>query len=290
MRYEGLIYRPPSEARSLIIQITVGCSHNRCRFCSMYKDKVFRVRKAEEIECDLVEMSRYYPNVKRIFLADGDALCLASSKLLRVLGLIKDLFPKCERVSIYGSASDALRKTPDELEALRDAGLGMVYIGAESGNPEVLRRIEKGVTREQLIDAVRRIEEAGLKSSVTFISGMGGRELWREHAADSASMLGEMDPSYASLLTLMVDKAAPIYEDIREGRFELLSAEMVLDETELFLRCVDMKGPCVFRSNHASNYLSLRGDLPQDKEAMLAEIAEAKSDLGSLKPEYFRAL
>ena len=290
MRYEGVIYRPPSEARSLIIQITVGCSHNRCRFCSMYKDKVFRVRKAGEIERDLVEMSRCYPNARRIFLADGDALCLAGSKLLRVLELIKDLFPKCERVSIYGSANDALRKSPRELEALRAAGLGMVYIGAESGNPEVLRRIEKGVTREQLIDAVRRIEEAGLKSSVTFISGMGGRELWREHAADSASMLGEMDPSYASLLTLMVDKAAPIYEDIREGRFELLSPEMVLDETELFLRCVDMKGPCVFRSNHASNYLSLRGDLPQDKEAMLAEIAEAKSDLGSLKPEYFRAL
>ncbi len=290
MEYEGMIYRPPSEAYSLIIQVTVGCSHNRCTFCSMYKDKRFHIRQVEDVIADLTEMRRYYRRIDRIFLADGDALCLSNSKLLRILESIKSLYPECGRVSAYASAKDILRKTPAELTALRDAGIGMVYVGAESGSPEVLRRIQKSGTREEIIDGVRAAEDAGIRASVTFISGMGGQELWQEHAEMSASMLSAMDPSYASLLTLMIEPIAPLYRELREGSFKLLTPAQVLDETELFLSGVDLEGPCVFRSNHASNYLSLRGDLPRDKERMLTEIRRAKQDPGTLKPEYFRAL
>ena len=290
MEYEGMVYRPPSEAYSLIIQATVGCSHNKCTFCSMFKDKQFHTRPIEDIRADLEEMRSYYRRVGRIFLADGDALCLSNKRLMEIMDEINRLFPECERVGIYSSAKDLLRKSPGELEELKAAGIGIVYVGAESGSPEVLRRICKSASREELIEGVRRAEDAGLAASVTFISGMGGKELWREHAIDSATMLNEMRPSYASLLTLMIDPAAPIYGQIERGEFQLLSPEEVMEETELFLENTDLMSKCVFRSNHASNYLSLKGDLPDDKEYMLAQVRRAMNNSGMLKPEYFRAL
>ncbi len=292
MEYEGMVYRPPSEAYSLILQVTIGCSHNKCAFCSMYKDKQFHIRPLEAIEADLRECRAYYSRVSRIFLADGDALCLSMNKLLAILGLIRDLFPECERIGVYGRATDILRKTPQELAALREAGIGIVYVGAESGNPQVLENMRKNATREQLIEGVRRAEEAGIAASVSFISGLGGRALWREHAIDSATMISEMRPTYASWLTLMLDPAAPITRDIAEGRFELLKPAEVLDEMELMLEHVDLPqdARCVFRSNHASNYLSLKGDLPKDRDAMLAVVRQAKENSGMLRPEYWRAL
>lgn len=290
MRYEGMIYRPPSEARSLIVQVTVGCSHNECTFCSMYKAKRFRVRALDEIKEDLLEAARRYGAVDRIFLADGDALCLATEKLLDILKTIKEVLPSCQRVGIYGSARDVLRKQPHELAALKEAGLGIVYLGAESGSPKILEMIKKNATREELIEAVQRIEESGLRSSVTFISGIGGRPLWEEHARMSASMINEMQPYYASVLTLMVEPDAPLYDDIQQGRFELLSPMEVMDEMECLLENIHVTKTCVFRSNHASNYLSLKGDLPADKERMLAQIRAAKNDASLLKEEYFRAL
>ena len=292
MQYEGMVYRPPSEAYSLIIQVTVGCSHNKCRFCSMYKDKKFHIRQLEDILADLRECRAYYRRVRRIFLADGDALCLSMSKLLAILSAIRELFPECERVGVYGSAADILRKSPGELRELRDAGIGIVYVGAESGNPQVLANMHKSAGREELIAAVRRAEDAGIAASVSFISGLGGRELWKEHAIDSATMISEMHPSYASWLTLMLDPAAPITQDIAEGRFELLKPLEVLDEMELMLSHIDMPEDtvCVFRSNHASNYLSLKGDLPRDTEKMLAVVRQAKENSDMLRPEYWRAL
>lgn len=290
MRYEGMIYRPPSEARSLIVQVTVGCSHNECTFCSMYRAKQFRIRPLEEIREDLVHASRLYGAVDRIFLADGDALCLSTDKLLAILQTIRDVFPDLSRVGIYGSACDVLRKELRELVQLREAGLGIVYIGAETGSPQILEMIKKNATREELIEAVQRIEESGLRASVTFISGIGGRPLWKEHAEMTASMISEMQPYYASVLTLMVEPDAPLYRDIREGRFELLTPMEVMDEMECLLSNIHVEKKCVFRSNHASNYLSLKGDLPDDKERMLAQIRAAKKDASLLKEEYFRAL
>ena len=292
MQYEGMVYRPPSEAYSLILQVTIGCSHNKCRFCSMYKDKKFHIRQLEDILADLRECRAYYSRVRRIFLADGDALCLSNAKLLAILNAIRDLFPECERVGIYGRATDILRKTPEELKALKEAGIGIVYVGAESGDPEVLARMCKNATREQLIEGVRRAEDAGIATSVTFISGLGGRERWKEHAIASATMISEMRPSYASWLTLMLDPAAPVTKDIAEGKFELLKPLEVLDEMEVMLEHVELPEgvTCVFRSNHASNYLSLKGDLPADRDKMLAVVRQAKENSDMLRPEYWRAL
>ena len=292
MQYEGMVYRPPSEAYSLILQVTIGCSHNKCRFCSMYKDKQFHIRQFEDILADLKECRAYYGRVRRIFLADGDALCLSNNKLLRILDAIRELFPECERVGIYARATDILRKTPEELKALKEAGIGIVYIGAESGDPEVLAYMQKNATREQLIEGVRRAEDAGIAASVTFISGLGGRARWKEHAIASATMINEMHPSYASWLTLMLDPAAPVTRDIAEGKFELLKPAEVLDEMEVMLEHIEMPEgvTCVFRSNHASNYLSLKGDLPEDRDKMLAVVRQAKENSDMLRPEYWRAL
>ena len=291
MRYEGDIYRPPSEARSLIVQVTVGCAHNRCTFCSMYKNKKFHLRPISEVLEDLDEARKYVPHIEKIFLADGDALCLTNDKLLRVLDHIARVFPECQRVGIYGSAKDVLRKTPEELSELREHGLGIVYLGAESGSDRVLEEIHKGVNARQLIEAVQKAETVGIPTSVTFISGLAGKEGWQEHAVETGRAISEMEASYVSLLTLMVEPSAPLYQDIRSGKFRMLSPYEVMLETELLLRNTDVKkGPTVFRSNHASNYLSLRGDLPRDKERMLTLIARAKDNQGMLKDERFRML
>jgi radical SAM superfamily enzyme YgiQ (UPF0313 family) len=290
MRYEGSIYRPPSEARSLLVQATIGCAHNQCTFCSMFRDKKFRVRPLPEVIEDLEQARKTYRFVDKIFLCDGDALCLKTSTLLAILERIAQLFPECQRVSVYGSPQDVLHKTPEDLRLLRAAGMEMIYIGAESGNPEVLKRICKGATREEIILAVQKIEEAGIMASVTFISGLGGQELWQEHAKDTGSMISEMEPSFVGLLTLMTEPAAPLTTDIREGRFQVLSGEEVLAETLLMLNNVHVVKECVFRSNHASNYLSLKGTLPQDREQMMAQLRAAMQNTGMLKDERFRML
>ena len=311
MRYEGDIYRPPSEAYSYLLQVTIGCSHNKCSFCSMFKEKQFRVRKIEEVMEDLEAARRYYSRVGRIFLCDGDALCLKTEKLIPILDKIKELFPECERVGIYARSSDVLRKTDDELKELVAHGLGIVYIGAESGSDKVLKMINKGVTREEIKESVRRCEEVGLPTSVTFISGMGGKAMWKEHAVETGTLIAEMGASYVGLLTLMVSPKAPIFEQIQSGEFEVLSGEEVVAETHLLLECTDLEKakssygeycvsnldgavsfprPCVFRSNHASNYVSLRGDLPKDRDYMLGLLERAIENIGLLKDERFRML
>lgn len=290
MRYEGDIYRPPSEAYSLLIQVTIGCSHNKCTFCSMFKNKRFRVRDVKQVIEDLEMARRAYGNVGKIFLCDGDALCLSNDKLLVILNKIRELFPECERVSVYGSAKDVLRKTPEELKELYEAGIGMIYLGAESGSQKVLDYICKGVTTDQLIEAVHKIEDSGIKASVTFISGMGGKENWEEHAIETGKMISEMNASYVSLLTLMLDPYVPLAQQIRCGEFTVLTGEEVVAETYLLMKHANPTKPCVFRSNHASNYVSLRGDLPADKDRMMAQLQRAMEDRGLLKDERFRAL
>ncbi|MCI5721140.1 MAG: B12-binding domain-containing radical SAM protein [Firmicutes bacterium] len=290
MRYEGDIYRPPSEAYSLLIQVTIGCSHNKCTFCSMFKDKRFRVRDVSEVIEDLEMARRTYRRVDRIFLCDGDALCLANSKLMVILEKIRELFPECQRVSVYGSAKDVLRKTPEELTELRENGIEMIYLGAESGSARVLEAVNKGVTPQQLIEAVHKIENSDIKASVTFISGLAGKAGWEDHAIETGKMISEMNASYVGLLTLMLDPRAPITGQIERGELELLSGEEVVAETYLMLKHANPTRPCVFRSNHASNYVSLRGDLPRDREMMMAKLKMAMENTGMLKDERFRAL
>lgn len=290
MRYIGDIYRPPSEAYSLLVQVTIGCSHNKCTFCNMYKAKQFKVRKPEEVLEDLAWARSHYNRVERIFLCDGDALCLANNKLLVILDYIKEHFPECERVTTYGRATDVIRKTDEELRELKEHGLEMVYIGAESGSQKILDKVNKGETREELIEGVQRLEKAGIKTSVTFISGLAGPDDWEEHAIETGKMIAEMNASYVSLLTLMLQPPAPLLDDHREGKFKLLSPEEVLAETCLMLQYARPSKPCVFRSNHASNYVSLRGNLPMDNESMIASLKRCMEDRGLLKDERFRML
>ena len=290
MRYIGDIYRPPSEAYSLLVQVTIGCSHNKCTFCNMYKAKQFKGRKPEEVLEDLAWARSHYNRVERIFLCDGDALCLANHKLLVILDYIKEHFPECERVTTYGRATDVIRKTDEELRELKEHGLEMVYIGAESGSQKILDKVNKGETREELIEGVQRLEKAGIKTSVTFISGLAGPDDWEEHAIETGKMIAEMNASYVSLLTLMLQPPAPLLDDYREGKFKLLTAEEVLAETCLMLQYARPSKPCVFRSNHASNYVSLRGNLPMDNESMIASLKRCMKDRGLLKDERFRML
>lgn len=290
MRYEGSVYRPPSEAYSLIIQVTIGCAHNKCTFCSMFKDKRFRVRKVNEVLEDLDSARQYYRRVERIFLADGDALVLQNKDLLVILDYIRKLFPECERVGIYGSPQDVLRKSKEELEELLEHGIGIIYIGAESGSDKVLSDIKKGATRAELVESVKRIESAGIRASVTFISGLAGKRGWEDHAIESGTMISEMEPSYVSLLTLLTEPGVELHRDISEGRFQLLSPIEVLKETELLLGNINVTKNCVFRSNHASNYVSLKGDLPRDKEMMLEQLRAAMNNIDMLKDERFRML
>ena len=280
----------PSEAYSLIIQVTIGCAHNKCTFCSMFKDKRFRVRNVSEVLEDLDSARQQYRRVNRIFLADGDALVLQNKDLLVILDYIRELFPECERVGIYGSPQDVLRKSKEELEELLAHGIGIVYIGAESGSDKVLKDIRKGATRAEIIESVKRIEASGIQASVTFISGLAGRAGWEDHAIQSGTMISEMEPSYVGLLTLMIERGTELYQDIREGRFQILPPVEVLRETELLLENTNVSKTCVFRSNHASNYVSLKGDLPRDKEEMLKLLKEAMGNTDMLKDERFRML
>ena len=290
MRYIGNIYRPPSEAYSLLLQVTVGCSHNKCTFCNMYKDKQFRLRPMEDVLEDLDWARSHYRKVGRIFLCDGDALCLKNSKLLTILDRIRELFPECERVTSYGRATDALRKTDEELRELREHGLTMVYLGAESGSAKVLEKVVKGETVQQLIDGVHKLENNGIQTSVTFISGLGGPELMEEHAVESGKMIKEMNASYVSFLTLMLEPPAPLLEDYRAGKFQLLKPMEVLKEAAIMLDHARPEKSCVFRSNHASNYVSLKGNLPEDNDRMIESLKRCMEDPRLLKSEYFRAL
>ena len=276
MRYEGIVYRPPSEARSLIVQVTIGCAHNTCTFCNMYKAKDFRVRSMEEIMEDLKEAhDSYGAYVPKVFLADGDALVLQTAKLLEILKAVRELFPNCTRVASYGTAQDILRKSEEELKSLQKAGLGIVYVGAESGDDEILASICKGVTAEELKAAGQKLKRCGIQTSVTLISGLGGRSKVEEHARSCAELISAMNPEYASFLTLRLYEGTPMYDDVVTGRFERITADEIVDEMKIFLEHVDSPGT-VFRTNHASNYVVLAGNLNEDIPSMLAQLDEAK--------------
>lgn len=289
MRYEGKLYRPPSEAYSLIIQATIGCSHNKCTFCSMYKEDKFRIRPTEEIIEDLILGRKYYKNVKRVFLADGDALIIKTEELIKILQAIKNIFPECERVGIYGSPKSILLKSKEELEELKGLGLGIVYLGLESGSDIVLKDIKKGVNSQEMIDAGNKIKASNIELSVTLISGIGGKKHSTIHAIESARVLNEMKPDYIGLLTLLLEEGTELYEDVQSGKFQLLSPIEVLLETKTLVENLEVEN-CIFRSNHASNYLPLRGTLMEDKELILVQIEEGLRYDGYDDKELYRRL
>lgn len=276
MRYEGQIYRPPSEAYSYILQLTVGCSHNRCSFCSMYRDKQFRVRPLPEVLEDLAMARRAYRYVERVFLADGDALIVPTETLLAVLAEIRRLFPECERVTSYASARDLLHKEPEELKALRAAGLDMLYLGLESGSDEVLKAIDKGSTVEDHINGALKAREAGLRLSVTQITGLAGRGGSKAHALASAKALSRMKPEYIGLMTLTLRRGTPLRQAWLEGRFDRLTPREDLQEMRLLVEALDSEGS-ILRSNHVSNYVQLRGTMNRDRALLLAQLDQGLS-------------
>ena len=274
MHYSGAVYRPPSEAHSLIVQCTLGCSHNKCAFCIMYKEKQFSINPVEQVLSDLAEARSYYSTIERIFLADGDALILPMDYLLTVLDFIKQYFPECERVSAYASTKALMRKSDEELEQLREHGLQMVYVGLETGLEPLLKKYDKGVTVEEIVEHSLRAKAAGMTLSVTAINGMGGREQSEEHAVATAAALSRIKADYVAMLTLRVYSGTPLHDWIERGELTLLGPKELAAENRVILQHIDSEGS-VFRSNHASNYLPLKGTLNRDRDALIAQIDRA---------------
>lgn len=256
----------------------------------MYKAKKFRIRPVSDVIDDLQMARQYYRDylVKRLFLADGDALICKTDDLVYVMNKAKEIFPENERITMYGAPKDILLKSHEELVRLRENGLEMVYMGAESGDDDVLRLVEKGATHKEIADAGIKLKEAGIKVSITLISGLGGKEHLEAHAVNSAKLISEIKPDYVGFLTLLLEKGAPMYEDLKEGKFSYLTPTEVFEELKLFLRNVDSEGT-VFRSNHASNYISLAGTFNRDIDRLLAQIEQAEKR-NVFKPEYYRGL
>ena len=288
MRYEGQIYRPPSEAYSYILQVTVGCSHNACTFCNMYADKQFHIRKLSDILEDLQMARRAYRYVERIFLADGDALIVRTETLLEILRTIRRLFPECERITSYASARDLLLKTPGELALLQKNGLDMVYLGLESGSERILKEINKGVTVEETVQACQKAKDAGIRLSITQITGLAGQDGMEENAVESAKALSRINPEYIGIMTLTLRRGTPMTKDFEEGRFKRLTPKQIVEEMRMLVANLDSEGS-VLRSNHISNYVQLRGTMNRDKNAMLDRLDQALSS-GILENEYISYL
>ena len=270
MKYEGMIYRPPSEAESLILQIAVGCSYNKCTFCHSFQDKNFRVKSFDEIREDIDEAA-LYGRVARVFLADGDALAIPHENMAEILEYLKLKIQGLQRVGVYANAADVLKKEPGELRDLKRLGLGIIYLGLESGNAEVLKRVRKNATAEQMVSAARRVKEAGILLSLTVLLGVGGVELSHEHARDTGKILSAMDPDYVGALSLMIVRGTPIHAELCAGRFEMPSPFGLIKELEEIIAGCDFTN-CFFASNHASNYLSLRVRMPEEKQSALKHI------------------
>lgn len=291
MHYEGIIIRPPSEANSLILQVTRGCSHNRCTFCPTYKSTRFRIRTLEEITRDVEETPAWARQTRRIFLCDGDGLVVPQRMLLQVLDLLLDRFPYLERIGIYANARSVLNKTLDELVELRRRKLGIVYLGVESGDDDILKRVRKGADRAKMLEAGLRIKQAGILLSVTVLLGIGSVEGSRNHALKTAGLLSDMDPEYIGALTLIVVPGTPLYEEMNSGRFRMPDPFQLIEELGLMVENLRVTN-CLFTSNHASNYLPLKVKLPDGRETALRLIREvlARREYRVLRPEYLRAL
>ena len=290
MQYEGAIYRPPSEANSYILQATIGCSWNHCTYCDMYRTKRFRVRDVATILDDIRAAKRAFgADVEKVFVADGDALVMDIAHWEAILGACNDAFPRLRRVSGYATAMNLKEKSIDDLRRLRERGLSLLYIGPETGDEVTFKRIAKGANFRDHVEAAHRAHQAGMALSAIFLLGAGGRERSDEHAAGSARLITAMDPEFLSLLTLTVIPTTPIAKLQARGRFALPSVEEMLRELRTIVMSAEPTNT-VFRTNHASNYLPLYGQLPRDRERIAAVIDQALSGQVALRPEWARAL
>ena len=289
MDYQGIIIRPPSEANSIILQVTVGCSHNKCTFCGTYKGVRFRIKAESVVQQDIEFAARYCSRQRRVFLTDGDALILPQARLLKILKAIRERLPWVTRVGVYGNAKSIRTKTLEDLIALHEQGLGIVYMGLESGDDVTLKKMRKGVGADTIIKMGRRVMEAGIKLSVTVLLGLAGPERSDVHAEATGRALSAMDPEYVGALSLMLLPNTPLGRDYAEGRFRLVSPMEMLRELKTMIAHTDLSGG-LFYANHASNYLPIKARLPRDQEAAVSLIDQALRGDVPLKPEFMRAL
>lgn len=289
MHYEGTCIRPPSEAFSILLQVTLGCSHNKCTFCGTYKDKRFAIKDNEIILSDILFASRYMKRQDRVFLMDGDALIIPQRRLLWILERIREHLPWVKRVGAYANAKGIKMKSDEELVELKAAGLSILYLGVESGDDETLKRVCKGTTAENLIKMGRRVRLAGIKLSVTVLLGIAGRQRSMIHAKATGELLSAMDPNYVGALTVMLIPGTPLYEEEKRGEFQILSEkELLLELKEMISHTNLSRG--LFFSNHASNYLPIKARIPGGKEEALAIIDKALRGEVGLRQEWMRGL
>ena len=289
MHYEGICIRPPSEAFSILLQVTVGCSHNKCSFCGTYKTKRFRIKEDRIILSDILFASRHMKQQDRAFLMDGDALIIPQKRLMWILERIHEHLPWVKRVGAYANAKSIKMKSIEELIELRQNGLGILYLGVETGDEELLKKIHNGTSAQNLINMGRKVKEAGFKLSVTVLLGIAGRKKSLQHAKATGELLSAMDPNYVGALTVMLIPETPLYEDFSNGTFELpTEREMLVELREMIAHTNLSRG--LFFSNHASNYLPVKARLPKGKQQALDLIDAALDGQIGLRPEWMRAL
>ena len=289
MHYEGNIIRPPSEANAIILQVTTGCSHNRCTFCGAYREQKFRIKDDAVVDSDLDFAANYCSRQKTVFLADGDALVIPQQRLLHLFTRIHEKLPWVRRISLYANCRDILNRSPKELAELKAAGLGRIYMGLESGHDKTLAAIKKGATASEMILAGSRVKEAGIFLSVTCLLGIAGIHYSLAHAVDTAAVLDTMQPSQIAVLTLMLLDNTVLGQKAAAGSFKLPDKLGLFQELRTLIAGLEVPR-CQFQANHASNYFTLNGRLPRDKENFLAIIDEAITGTLDLKPEKLRGL
>jgi len=274
MRYEEPVFRPPSEAYSAILQVTIGCSWNRCTFCEMYSSKKFRVRPINEIAEDIRDLVSYYSGVKKVFLADGNAFVMSAERLLPVIDEINSKFGKLQRISSYAMPRDIIAKSDEELKIIRDKGLKLLYIGIESGDDEVLAMVNKGETAESTVKGVTKAHNAGIETSIMVLTGLGGRKFSRQHAINSAKVINQINPKFLSTLTLSYPFGPDHFIEKIEGGFEQLTLKELFEEQKLFIENIESQN-VIFRSNHVSNNVNLDGILSRDKAQIIKILEDA---------------
>ena len=289
MHYEGNMIRPPSEAYSILLQATVGCSHNKCTFCGAYKGVRFKIKPDDIIMADIAFAARHCRRQDRLFICDGDALIIPQKRLLAILQEIERQLPWVERVGVYANTKGLRMKSDQELRQLREHGLKIAYMGLESGDDETLLRVNKGANAETMIAMGKKARRAGIKLSITVLLGLAGRERSEIHARETGRVLSAIDPEYVGALSLMLIPGTPLYAEYEAGRFPILEPEETLRELRTMISHTDLSGG-LFHANHASNYLPIKARLPEDKAAALRLINRALAGEIQLKPEYMRAL
>ncbi len=288
MHYEGHIIRPPSEANSILLQVTVGCSHNKCSFCGTYKGERFRIKEDAVIMEDIAFAAKYCKRQRRVFLCDGDALIIPQKRLMNILIQIKKQIPWVTRVGVYANAKSLRMKTPDELKELKAHGLGIAYMGLETGDDITLKKIDKGASSEKMIQMGRKAKDAGIKLSITVLLGIAGKQRSNIHAQETGRVLSAIDPEYIGALSLMLIPGTPLHQDYTSGTFHLLEPNDMLKELKTMIAATNLsKG--LFHANHASNYLPIKARLPKDKKATIEIIEQALAGKVPLKPEHLRA-